>query len=450
MGIHATRHDNTLDSGARRFGSPAFRLLRFAVLLLLLVLMAVLARSAFASYDAGAPGAYLRFGSSARSLALGGAGVAAGDDVATAYWNPAGLSQLRTMELTAMGATLFEDTKYSFFSLGMPTTSMGTFAFSGTFVHSGDFERTSIFDDTGEEFSEKEGVVSISYAFGNSRMGWGLTGKSVSQDIDGYSGSGMGLDAGFYMRPNKHLGVGVSVQNLVAPEITLNTEPEKLARTVRGGASLRFFNNRLMLITDLMKTEYMDAKVQAGAEGWVARNVVLRGGYDSLREQYSYGAGVRYQNWQLDYAYVGHELGGTSVMSATMRFGVPDGIRIQADRERFSPAGQDRNVTFDVSTAVNGKVKSWRLEILDGQGALVRALSGKGAPSEAITWGGEDENGRLVGDGRYTATMEIVDELDQLWDHSVHVEILSFRNRTRTPIRIDISGSGDRKNGGED
>lgn len=448
MGNHATSHDNLLDDGARRLAPPACRLLRFAVALLLLVVMAILARSSFASYDAGAPGAYLRYGSSARSLALGGAAVAAGDDAATAYWNPAGLSQLRTMELTAMGATLFEDTRYSFFTLGVPTESMGNFAFSGTFVHSGEFERTSIFEDLGEEFSEKEGVISVSYAFGSSRMGWGLTGKSVTQDIDGYSGSSLGLDAGFYLRPNKHLGVGVAIQNLVAPEITLNEEPEKLARTVRGGGALRFFNNRLMLIADLVKTEYMDLSFQGGAEGWVARNVVLRSGYDSLREQYSYGAGVRYRNWQLDYAYVNHDLGGTSVLSATMRFGVPDGIRIAADRERFSPAGQDRNVTFDVSTAVNGKVREWRLEIVDGGGELIRKLDGKGAPSGSITWGGEDENGRLVGDGRYTATMYIVDELDQLWDHSVSVEILSFRNRTRTPIRIDISGSGDRKNGG--
>ncbi len=449
MGTHVESYDKALDRGPRRTGAPGWRLLRFGAVLLLLILIAVFARSSFASYDAGAPGAFMRFGSSARSLALGGAGGALGDDAATAYWNPAGLSQLRTMELTAMNAKLFEDTQYSFLSFGVPTESMGTFAFSGAFVSSGEFERTSLFEDIGEEFSEKEGVISISYAVGNSRMGWGVTGKSVSQDIDGYSGSGIGVDAGFYLRPNRHLGLGVSVQNLVAPEITLDQEPEKMARTLRAGGALRFFNNRLLMIADILKTEEMDLKFQGGVESWVLRNVALRCGYDSVREEYSFGGGFRYQNWQVDYAYVSHDLGSTSVLGATMRFGVPDGIRIKADRERFSPAGNERNVTFDVSTAVNGKIKSWSLDIMDGRGELVRQLKGKGSPSESITWGGEDENGRLVGDGRYQAVMSIVDELGQIWDHAVSVEILSFRNRTRTPIRIDISGSGDRDNGGE-
>ena len=48
----------------------------------------------------------------ARSLALGGSNVAYTKGLDALYWNPAGLSQLRTMEATVMGATLFADTKY--------------------------------------------------------------------------------------------------------------------------------------------------------------------------------------------------------------------------------------------------------------------------------------------------------------------------------------------------
>ena len=370
---------------------------RTALVLLLVVLSAVAARRAWGAYDAGSPGAYLRYGSSARTLALGGASAGLGGDVATAYWNPAGLSQLRNLELTAMGATLFEDTKYSFVALGMPAGGKGTIAFSGTFVSSGEFERTGAMIDLGETFKETEGVFALSYARGNYRYGWGVTGKSVSQEIDGYSGSGMGVDVGAYLRPNHILALGLSVQNVVAPEITLNETPEKLARTVRGGVALHLVNGRVLALGDLLKTEFMDPKFQAGVEAWPLRNVVMRGGYDSLREEYSFGGGVRYQNWQLDYAYLSHELGGTSILSATMRFGVPDGVHIRANRERFSPAGNERSVSFDVRTAVNGRVRSWRLDIVDGEGNLVRSLSGVGEPLETVTWGGEDENGRLVG-----------------------------------------------------
>jgi len=109
------RHRNDiliLQRRASRFATAAF---------CVLIALTGLCRDAYASADAGAPGAFLRFGSSARSLALGGAVVALGDDAATAYWNPAGLSQLRTMELMAMSASLFADTRYSFVSFGMPS-----------------------------------------------------------------------------------------------------------------------------------------------------------------------------------------------------------------------------------------------------------------------------------------------------------------------------------------
>ena len=77
---------------------------------------------------------------------------------------PAGLANLRTMEITGMGATMFEDTRYGFFSLGMPTESWGTFALSGIFTTSGEFERATWDEDLDETFSEKESVVSLGWA----------------------------------------------------------------------------------------------------------------------------------------------------------------------------------------------------------------------------------------------------------------------------------------------
>ncbi len=409
--------------------------------LLVLVVVMIAPPTVQAASDAGVSGAFLRFGSSARSLALGGAVSGLGGDASTAYWNPAGLSQLRTMEITAMGATLFADTKYNYISFGMPSSNNGVFAFSGTFVNSGEFQRASLFEDLNDTFSEKEGVFTLSYARGSSRLGWGVNFKSISQDIDGRSGTAIGADLGLYMRPDRRLSLGFSWQNALQPEITLDEEPEKLARTVRGGAVFRFWDNRFLVTTDLVKTEFMDLDFQSGMELWPVEQIVLRGGYDTVREQASFGAGVRYQNWQLDYAYVSHDLGATTVVSATMRFGVSDGIRISSDRARFSPTGNDRSVSFDIETAVRGEVDEWMLEVLDERGELVRRISEVGPPPATVKWSGDDENGRLVGDGRYQARMTIIDDLGQPWTHVVDVEILGFRNRTRTPIRIDISGS---------
>jgi len=414
---------------------------RLAVLALALLICAVPAAVRAAS-DAGIAGTFMRYGSSARSLALGGAVSGIGGDAATAYWNPAGLSQLRTMELTGMSASLFADTKYNFLAFGLPTDGKGVFAFHGAFVSSGEFQGATEFEDLDNTFSEKEGIFALSYARGTSRLGWGVTFKSIQQDINGLAGTAVGADLGLYLRPDRRMSLGLSWQNALQPEITLDQYPEKLARTVRGGAVFRFWNNRFQTMLDLIKTDDMDLDFQGGLEVWPQRNIVLRSGYDTVREQSSFGAGVRYENWQLDYARISHDLGGTTVVSATMRFGVTDGVRLGSDRTRFSPTGNDRSVSFDIATALRGDVENWILEVRDGSGQLVRRIDELGPPPATVTWGGEDENGRLVGDGSYTATIIVIDELGQHWDHTAVVEILGFRNRTKTPIRIDISGSG--------
>ena len=407
----------------------------------LVALCCLAALPAAASDDGGVSGAFLRFGSSARSLGLGGAVTALGDGAAVAYWNPAGLSQLRTMEVTGMGATLFADTKYSFFAIGLPREGSGTFAFSGSYVNSGSFERASLWDDLGDTFSESEGVFTLSYARGGSHFGWGVSFKSITQDVGGVTGSGVGADVGLYLRPERRVSLGVAWQNALQPEVTLDDYPEKLARTLRGGFALHFYNDRLIALTDIVKTDDMDLNVQGGVEWRPLESIVLRGGYDTTADQFTFGGGVAYRNWQFDYAYLSHDLGAVSVVSATLRFGIVDGVEIVGDRLRFSPAGNDRKVNFSIATALRGRIADWQLDILDEDGRLVRTLGDDGPPPAELSWGGEDANGRLVGDGEYTARMLLHDDLGQRWESETKVQIVGFRNGARAPIRIDISGS---------
>lgn len=419
-----------------------------AALVLAAVLM--LTGTAWAADDGGIPGGFLRYGSSARGLALGNAVVGTADDAAVSYWNPAGLAQLRTMEVTGMGATLFNDTRYSFFALGMPTESWGTFAFNGTFTTSGEYERATWDMDLNETFSEKESIVSLGWAGSYGRLAYGAAFKSVSQDMGGAKGSSMGIDAGVYFRPHRLLSMGASVQNLMAPKITLVDEEEELARSVRAGLALRFFKSRLIMTSDLVKTKWMDTSFRAGLEAWPTRTFALRGGWDSEREHMSAGAGFRLNNWQFDYAYVSTDLGSQNIVSATLRFGVPFGVKVGRDKALFSPSGTDRQVNFNIETAVRGQVDSWRVVITDAAGTTVRTLGGNGMPPEGVAWAGDDEDGRLVGDGKYEARVMIVDNMGQEWDYSTDVEVMGFKDRTRVPIRVEISGSSPASNGGSD
>ncbi len=250
-----------------------------------------------------------------------------------------------------------------------------------------------------------------------------------------------GLDAGVMFRPHRLLSFGGAIQNLIAPKITLVDDEEELVRSARAGLALRFFRNKLRVSTDLVKTKYMDTSFRSGLEVAPLQNIVLRGGYDSEREHMSAGAGFRLENWQFDYAFIDTDLGSQNVFSATLRFGVPFGVKMKTDRALFSPSGSDRNVTFAIQTAVRGEIESWQLEIRDEQGNTVRTLSGNGVPPAGVTWGGEDEQGRLVANGEYGVRVTVVDDLGQEWDYATAVQILGFEDRTRVPIRVEVSGN---------
>jgi hypothetical protein len=383
-------------------------------------------------------------------MALGNAVTGVADDVATSYWNPAGLAQLRTLELAAMGATLFEDTQYGFVSLGLPTDNFGTFSLGGTFVNSGSFERASLFEDLGEEFSESESIFSLGYARGSGRFAWGVALKTVSQSIGGARGSGFGADLGLYFRPARNASFGLAVQNALAPELTLDQDPERLARTYRAGAGLRFFSSRFLVLSDISKTENQDVSVHSGLEAWPRQGFGLRSGYDASTEQLAFGGGMRWQNWQFDYTHLAHELGGTHILSATLRFGVPYGVKLNRDKALFSPSGEDRQVHFDIETAVRGEIESWELVIADAEGTQIKTISGNGAPPDGIVWDGDDDNGRLVADGGYLVRVVIHDDLGEQWEYDTSVEIMGFRDRTRKPIKIEISGEQLPPAGGQD
>ncbi|MFH1843470.1 MAG: PorV/PorQ family protein [bacterium] len=415
---------------------------RTGKMVLVIIVLLGPAATALAADDGGVAGEFLRFGASARSLALANAVCGVADDVGTSYYNPAGLALLRTMEITGMGATIFEDTRYSFFTLGLPTENWGAFALSGAFLSSGGFERADPFLDLDETFKEQEHLFTVSYARGSGRLAYGFTIKTVGQDIGGVSGSGSGVDLGLYFRPHRNISLGGSLQNVVAPEITLDQQPEKLARSGQAGVALHFFRNRLQMTSDLVKTEYMAAGLRSGLELWPLRALAVRGGYDSIREQLTAGLGVRWENWQFDYAFVDGDLGAMNIMSATLRFGVPYGVKLGQDHALFSPSGADRAVKFAIATAVRGRVESWQLVITDHQGTRVQSFGGNGEPPPDITWDGADHQGRLVADGQYEARVLILDDLGQEWEFSTGVEVLGFQDRTRSPIRLEVSGGG--------
>src|SRR6185503_13482915 len=120
-----------------------FRLLMFSSAIVLAAPSLVLA---------GGPGstssAFLKLPSGARAIGMGESYTAAGNDVQSIGWNPAGIARMQNREFTFMHAEWFQGIRYESLAYAMP---LGGFIFVGggiDFLNSGSIDKTT-FNDLG-------------------------------------------------------------------------------------------------------------------------------------------------------------------------------------------------------------------------------------------------------------------------------------------------------------
>jgi hypothetical protein len=304
----------------------------------------------FAREDGGRPGAFLSYGAGARSLAMGKTYVGIADDSTATYWNPAGLGRLKQPEITVLHASLYEKTGYSFASAVYPIRiddrsqmadgsksqgkDLGTIGIAVVNLNSTGFQLKDEYNyETGEGgVNETAALISygvkLPYLIAGGRPSVGTSLKVVSQNIDTKSATGYGLDTGVYWKGNgkslpilQPLSIGLNIQNLVAPRITLidNTDKYPLALTL--GLAYRFLNNNLITAIDLNKTQDRQLKVHLGSEYVFAKMLALRAGLDET--ELTAGLGFTWQNYSLDYAFAYHDAwAGHEDLGASHRFGL--------------------------------------------------------------------------------------------------------------------------------
>ena len=164
--------DNACGLGPRR-ASALVQAIAIVWASLFYFTLPVPARAASAEVG-GQPAAFLSYGVGGRALAMGGAYYGISDDASAAYWNPSGLAQLQRKEVTTMQATLFAQTKLTYFSFAYPTKGGSTFALSVTQLSSPGFEQVDVtYDPATSEpktitangnFQDQEQALAFSWA----------------------------------------------------------------------------------------------------------------------------------------------------------------------------------------------------------------------------------------------------------------------------------------------
>ena len=260
---------------------------------------------------------FLSVSPSARGAALGEAMTAVGGDVSSGFWNPALLLDTKGNTFSAQENFFIQGSDHTFLSFGVKQKKWGG-GVSLNFRQIGDLElRQTPSSQPLGTFSENEAALCAGFAYAvTPSLLAGVSGKILYQKLEAYDNLGSGADLGVLYRVNQRLNVGASVLN-VGPDFKLVSEPSRLPLSLRTGIS--FFWNDFLFVADFVSPRGDNAKTGWGVERAV-RNLILRAGYQTGHDEknFSFGLGVAYRNFRLDYAFVPYQ----SDLGSAHRFGI--------------------------------------------------------------------------------------------------------------------------------
>jgi hypothetical protein len=165
---------------------------------------------------------FLLMAPTARGAALGEAFSALATDVSSLYYNPGALAQMSRPSLNVSSTSYIASTRYSWIGVGFPFSggaravgfSLGNFGFSNQPVYTVDDPTGT----SGNVYSVSETYVGATYSQQFSdRFSAGLTGKVISDQLGGASGTAFAVDFGtsFHTMVNgRTIRAAFTVQNL--------------------------------------------------------------------------------------------------------------------------------------------------------------------------------------------------------------------------------------------
>jgi len=271
--------------------------------------------------ETGGMGAsYLRWGSGARSIALGQAYTALANQGDVIFRNPAGLSGMPENSAAFMHAVLFADRSLNSleWSTQLPFIGIGV-GWQGFGV-----DKIQERDDFGEligHFDDKEQVFSLGVGrhlltAGIVRLQAGISGKYFYHSLYNNKATGWGGDVGLLATVTmpgiiEHAAMGVAVQNIGAT-LSWDTESEyeaDIPRTIRIGGAVKPAIIPLTAAIDLVKTGENSLETHTGVEyTWMLLS--LRGGFND--GNWTAGAGLKFGlgifDARIDYAVTSDEI----------------------------------------------------------------------------------------------------------------------------------------------
>ncbi len=357
----------------RRFArAPRLRLFRW-VLMGVVMIASLQAQNGDSRYA----GSFLELGIGARGMAMGGAYVAVADDGSAFYWNPAGVSTMLRPELFGMYASIFKSLA-KHFHIGFSRPLYGAGAISVNWIRFtvpsiANYDSENLNLSYGERIAESTraqswqelqnlgiGLTDLPLGFSDFQndaliislsklntvdvdFGWqyfvlpvsipvGMNFKLIRQSLFQRKASGVGLDVGAMMKfglddlmDDSRLGkfaLGYAVKDVWNTKITWDTDSRRSDRIRRswylGAAYFQPIPNvRSQLLISYTLASKFELTHHFGMEYVYYDRLAIRFGVDN--KQFTAGVGLRLSIFRFDYAFKGHELGGTHRISTAIQ-----------------------------------------------------------------------------------------------------------------------------------
>lgn len=258
--------------------------------------------------NSGQPGAFLRLGYSARALGMGGAFTSIADDGSALLWNPAGLSQLKNIELTGMYSILSLGRQQNYASVSLPVSNIGTFGIG--FIQYGVYDIDKRDEDGNPigTFSDNEMaiIVGLGRTFHNF-ISYGASFSYLMHTIDESKANGIGFDVGVIAHDIFDMvNIGMSIKSLSSNLKWDNTgTKEEIPYVMKTGASIKVPSIPLIGSLDYEIIQNGDNNIHVGAQYQILREFLIRAGYsgDHVTAGCSFKIPIKNANLQIDYAY---------------------------------------------------------------------------------------------------------------------------------------------------
>ncbi len=347
-------HDFVInDSAFYVFGTNILKIFIIRLFCKVLLLFAV-PGMIFAQSVAKFAGEFLAIGVGARPQALGTAFAALADDGTATYWNPAGIGQLKQLQVSVMHAEQFAgEVNYDFASLVLPFQKKSTFGISVVRLGIDGIPdtRNALIDtiqsngriDEGERlnvdaitfFSNTDYAFYFSYAHEKSSSTYfGTNVKVIRRNIGDNSAWGIGFDAGFL----SHIGdfsYGANLMDVTSTVVAWDTgKRELISPTVKIGSAYTFSTSSLpftiipVFDSDIrFENRRTASRVNIGSvsldfhyglELKYRSLIAIRVGFDDIK-RIAFGLGVHLKQLVVDYAFTSfddfNELGNSHRLS---------------------------------------------------------------------------------------------------------------------------------------